>query len=128
MYVNFFGNLKGCDELARNSKKLTELIEMAETYGVSDNALFLSAIKQYELQLKIIDKIKKELNKSSGDGLLTSKEYVKGRENICVNPLVKELPKHSDSANKTAALILNIIETLGKEPEFDGKLNQLKNE
>lgn len=114
--------------MARNSKKLTELIEMAETYGVSDNALFLSAIKQYELQLKIIDKIKKELNKSSGDGLLTSKEYVKGRENICVNPLVKELPKHSDSANKTAALILNIIETLGKEPEFDGKLNQLKNE
>lgn len=114
--------------MARNSKKLTELIEMAETYGVSDNALLLSAIKQYELQLKIIDKIKKELNKSSGDGLLTSKEYVKGRENICVNPLIKELPKHSDSANKTAALILNIIETLGKEPEFDGKLNQLKNE
>ena len=101
-----------------------ELIKMAKSYGVDKNALFLAAAKQYALQQRVINSIKDTLD--SGDSLMTTKEYVKGRENIYANPLVKELPKHSDSANKTASCMLDIIKTLGREPKPEsGKLEQM---
>ena len=59
---------------------------------------------------------------------MMTKEYVKGRENVYSHPLVKELPKHSDSANRTAATILDIIKTFGKEPVQKGKLEEFMDE
>ena len=64
--------------MAKNST-FDELLKMAEEYGVSDNALFISAAKQYGVQMRIIDSIEKIL--SDGD-LMVSKEYVRNRENV----------------------------------------------
>ena len=52
---------------------------------------------------------------------------MKGRENVMANPLVKELPKHMDSANKTLGMMLNIIEGMGGVRK-KGKLDELMNE
>lgn len=111
--------------MGRKTKTIKELTAMAELYQIQDNALLQKAIEQYSFQLEVIEKIKKQLKEK--DSLLTTKEYVKGRENISVNPLVKELPKHSDSANKTAALILSMIESLGKEPKQKSELDAFIN-
>lgn len=92
----------------------SEIIKMAKDYGVDNNALFISAAKQYAVQMRVIKDIEGIL---SGGELLVSKEYVKSRENVYSHPLVKELPKHSDSANKTLAIMLDIITKLGKKPE-----------
>ena len=97
--------------MPRKTATLTELEKMAKEYSVDKNALFRSAIKQYALQLRVIEDIKKAIDE---DDVMVTKEYVKGRENSYANPAVKELPRHADSANKTAALILDIIKTLGK--------------
>ena len=99
-------------------KNIKGLRRMAKEYHCEKNPLFMTAVEQYIVQQQIIDMIRKEL----GDGEVTvSKEYVKSRENIYAHPLIKELPKHSDSANKTAALIIDIIKTVGrKDPESDG--------
>lgn len=107
------------------AKKITYagLMKMAKSYGVDKNELFVAAAGQYIAQREVIDEIKDKL-KNEGDFLVT-KEYVKGRENICVHPLIRELPKHSDSANKTMATMLDIIKELGKEPVQDGKLKEL---
>ena len=95
---------------SKNKDVLTELIEMAKQYGVNDNAVFVAAL-------------------DAEDSLMSTKEYVKGRENIYAHPLVKELPKHADSANRTAQTILNIIETLGKKKKDPGgKLGALMDE
>ena len=109
------------------SKTYTEIIKMAKTYGVDKNALFVSAAKQYALQQEVILRVKEEIE-ADENGLLTSKEYVKGRENVYVNPLVKELPKMSDSANRTAQTMLDIIKNLGREPMQASKLEALIND
>lgn len=112
-------------ELARKANTLQDLERMAQDYGVQDNALFCAAIGQYALQLRVIDDIKKAIDE---DDVTVKKEYVKGRANAYANPAIKELPRHADSANKTASLILDIIKALGKERPTVGKLEQLRDE
>ena len=91
-----------------------ELLRMAKQYGVDQNALFLAAAKQYDLQQRVIAM----LNAGIEDGeLTTSKTYIAGQSNDYAAPLVKELPKHSDAANRTAQVILDIIVKLGQKPE-----------
>ena len=99
------------------------LMEMARRYQVDENELFIAAAKQFMIQRNVICKIEKQIKEDGG--LVSSKEYVKGRENICAHPLVRELPKHADSANKTMAVMLDIIKTFGKEPIPKGKLQEL---
>ena len=106
---------------------LQQLTKMAKKYSVEKNAMFQAAANQYALQQRVIDNIKRVLDEE--DTLMATKEYVKGRENIYAHPLVKELPKHADSANRTAQIMLTIIETLGKEkPDSKSKLGALRNE
>lgn len=95
---------------------------MATDYGVADIAVVQSALEQYALQQAVIAKIKATLEE---DGILTSKEYVKNRENLYVHPALKELPRHVDSANKTADLVLRMIDRLGKPPAEKGVLSEL---
>ena len=111
--------------MARKTRTLQELERMAENYGVQDNALFCAAIAQYALQLRVIDDIKKAIDE---DDVTVKKEYVKGRANAYANPAIKELPRHADSANKTASLILDIIKELGNEKPAAGMLEHLRNE
>lgn len=104
--------------MARKGMSYNALINMAESYGIANNPLFISAANQYMVQQKVIEEIKKSIQEA--DALAVTKEYVKGRENLYVNPLIRELPKHSDSANKTLAMMLDIIVKFGHEQDhFD---------
>lgn len=108
--------------MARRRKTYNDLMRLAKNYGVDKNAMFVQAVEQYEVQQRIITAIKETLDEDE-EGLMTEKEYVKGRKNVYVNPLVKELPKHADSANRTLSTMLDIIEKFGKEPVQKGKLS-----
>ncbi len=107
------------------AKKVTynALLKMAKEYGVADNALFTTALQQYVTQQKVIAQINEILLEE--DSLITKKEYVKNRANVYAHPLIRELPKHSDAANRTASVILDIIKTLGHKKTTGGKLQQL---
>ena len=48
---------------------------------------------------------------------LLTKEYVKGRANIYVNPAVTEYNKTTDSANRTVTTLMKIIKGFAKEDE-----------
>ena len=119
-HMSFFGKE---DDMARKGKTYSDLLKLAKTYGVEKNELFVQAAEQYSVQALVIKQIKAALEEE--DGLLTSKEYVKGRENVYTHPLVRELPKHADSANKTLATMLEIITKLGKPPAPEGKLAEM---
>ena len=56
------------------------------------------------------------------DGMTVEKEYVKGRQNVCIHPLVQEIPKHVDCANRTLGILGDIIVKRGKKrpDEVDG--------
>ena len=102
--------------MAKKTATYDELLKMAKSYGVENNALFLAAAKQYDLQQKVIDLLREGIEE--GD-LTTQKTYISGQANDYAAPLVKELPKHSDAANRTAGTILDIIVKLGKPPAED---------
>ena len=106
----------------KQPQSLEALTKMAKAYGIDKNPVVQSALEQYALQQSVILEMKKGLE---GDDILTTKEYVKGRENVYANPILKELPRHTDSANKTADLILKMIDQLGHEPKREGKLSAL---
>lgn len=114
--------------MAFTKKSITfdDLMSLAKRFNVDTNEMFISCAKQYEMQVNLIDKMKKAIE---DDEMLVTKEYVKGRENVMANPLIKELPKHYDSANKTLSIMLNIIEAMGsKEAKKTSKLSELMDE
>ncbi len=104
--------------MARKKKDTTikEIMQMAQSYGVAENALFQTALKNYETVQKSIRLINETLD---NEELTVKKEYVKGRENVCIHPLIKELPKHVEMANKTIDLLMKIITTYGVVSESD---------
>ena len=113
--------------MAKQNVTFDELMLLAKRYGLESNELFISCANQYDLQQKVIRNIKEAIE--SEESMTVSKEYVKNRLNVYANPLVKELPKHSDSANKTLAMMLDIIEKLGtKEQKPKSKLESLMDE
>ena len=105
--------------MAKKTATYDELLKMAKSYGVDKNALFQAAAKQYDLQQRVIDLLREAIE--DGD-LTTQKTYLKGEKNDYAAPLVKELPKHSDAANRTAGTILDIIVKLGKPPAESNEL------
>ena len=95
---------------------LKAIMSLAKEKGVSEDALFLQTLKNYQtIQLAIakIDEILKN------DETTITKEYVKGRENIYLHPAIKELSKLSDSSNKTLTMLLTIIEKNGNDSKHD---------
>ena len=110
--------------MARKSTTYSKLLKMAKDYGVDKNAMFVQTAEQYDVQMRVIQNIKVALDRE--ENLTTSKEYVKGRENVYANPLVKELPKHADSANRTLQTMLAIIEKLGRPPEPKDRLTEMQ--
>lgn len=113
--------------MAKAKNTYAELMKLAERYGVDDNALFVASAEQYAIQSEIIKEIQKSLQDE--DNLMTTKEYIKGRLNVYANPLIKELPKITDSANRTLNTMLDIILKLGHEKkESVSRLESLMNE
>lgn len=97
------------------TKTLEELLKLAREHGVENNALFVSAAEQYDLQMRVIMKIKEAID---GRNELTCEKVYKGKEkNEYADPLIRELPRHTDSANKTLLVMLDIINKLGKPVE-----------
>lgn len=108
--------------MAKVNGTYEEILRLAEDYGLENNPLFVAAAKQYDLQRKVIEEIEKAIGES--DSMTTEKTYLKDTSNTYANPLIKELPKHSDSANKTMQTMLDIIVKLGHEKQAAGKLSE----
>lgn len=110
--------------MARKRLEYNDIMKLAKDYGVDTNAIFVSAADRYAIQVKMIQDIKAQIEK---DGLMIIHKNVKGDENADVNPLTVQLPKYIDTANKTLALMLDIIEKLGTAAPVGDKLGEFLN-
>lgn len=107
----------------RNVKNMT-LQEQAEAVlrkamekGVSSNFFFVTTFKRYQVQMKILTELEKEINSI---GATVKKEYVKGRQNVYTNPAITEYNKTATAANHTVTTLIAIVEKLGdKDNEFE---------
>lgn len=86
-----------------------EIKKLAEESGVQSNFLFITTFERYLVQLGILEQLEKSIKEQGEEGLLVTKEYVKGRKNVYTNPAVKEYNSTTDSSNKTVACLLKII-------------------
>lgn len=93
-------------------KQADEIIKLAEETGVQSNYFFVTTFERYQVQLKILDDLKKAIEE---EGMLVSKEYVKGRKNVYTNPAVSDYNRTTDSANKTVSTLMKIIKSFGED-------------
>ena len=110
--------------MAKVKNSYEEILDLAEQYGVKDNVLFVSAARRYDGQIKIIQ----EMQENVSGGLLMTTTGSKGQEKIETNPLVAQLPKYNDTANKTLSIMLDIIGKLGSAAPAGDKLGEFLNE
>ncbi len=110
--------------MAKKKLSFDEIMGLAEQYGVKDNVLFVSAADRYAGQIKIIQEMQEEI----AGGLLITTVGSMGQEKIETNPLVVQLPKYNDTANKTLSVMLDIIQRLGVEAPAGDKLGEFLNE
>lgn len=98
--------------MAKKSKldlKVDEILKMAENSGAEQSMFFLTTFKRYQVQMKILDDLEAKIQNE--DSLVT-KEYVKGRKNLYVNPAITEYNKTAVAANGTVQTLLKIITSL----------------
>ena len=110
--------------MAKKKLDFDEIMALAETYGVKDNVLFVSAADRYARQLKVIEEMHEELSKR---GLLLTSTGSMGQEKVETNPLAVQLPKYNEVANKTLGVMLDIIQRLGTAAPVGDKLGDFLN-
>lgn len=93
-------------------EQAVEILRIAEETGVQTNFFFVTTFKRYQVQLNNLSELEKAIKET---GTLVTKEYVKGRENIYVNPAVTEYNRTTDSANRTVSTLMKIIKGFAKE-------------
>ena len=96
------------------NEQAVEILRIAEETGVQTNFFFVTTFKRYQVQLSNLSELEKAIKDT---GTLVTKEYVKGRANIYVNPAVTEYNKTTDSANRTVTTLMKIIRGFAKEDE-----------
>lgn len=103
--------------------KATEILALAEEEGVTKNFLFTTTFNRYSVQLAVMEQLEIAI---AENGPLVTKEYVKGRQNLVVNPAITEYNKTATAANSTVSTLLNIVKNLPKEEGREkSKLEQL---
>lgn len=94
------------------NEQAKEIMRIAEESGAQSNFFFLTTFKRYQVQLQILNELEKSLN---DDGVLVTKQYVKGRENVYSHPAVNDYNKTTDSANKTVQTLMRILKNYNVE-------------
>lgn len=102
-------------------KQAREIIRIAEESGVQSNFLFVTTFNRYQVQLTILNELEKNMKEN---GMLVTKEYVKGQKNLYASPAVAEYNRTTDSANKTVATLMRIIRDFNVE-ESEGEVDPL---
>ena len=96
------------------NEQAVEILRIAEETGVQTNFFFVTTFKRYQVQLSNLSELEKAIKET---GTLVTKEYVKGRATIYVNPAVTEYNKTTDSANRPVPTRMKIIKGFAKEDE-----------
>lgn len=108
------------------NEQAQEILRIAEESGVQSNFFFLTTFKRYQVQLNMLNQFEKTMNEQ---GMLVTKEYVKGRKNLYSSPAVKDYNSTTDSANRTVATLLKIIRNFNVDdnPEEEDPLLKIIN-
>lgn len=83
-----------------------EILQKAQEKGVEHSFMFVTTFKRYQEHLSHLAELQLAIKES---GTMVTKEYVKGRANLYVNPAVSAYNQTANAADKTAQLLLKYI-------------------
>lgn len=83
-----------------------KILEIAKQSGLQTNYFFVTTFDRYKRLLRHLEGLEACID---AEGEMTVKEYVRGRENIVVNPAINAYNNTASQANKTAETLLKII-------------------
>lgn len=102
--------------------QVEDILAKAEERGVQSNFFFVTTFKRYQVQMATLTELEKAIK---DHGSTVTKEYVKGRQNLVVNPAITEYNKTATAANGTVATLINIIKSMPEEERSQSKLQTL---
>ena len=105
-------------------EQANRILEQAQEKGVQSNFFFVTTFKRYQVQMATLAQLEEAIKEH---GPTVEKEYVKGRQNLVVNPAITEYNKTSTAANGTVSTLINIIKTLSNEPDAVDALSEFLN-
>ncbi len=97
-----------------------EIKKLAEESGIQTNFFFITTFDRYLSQLAILEELKASIEDNKS---LVKQTYVKGRSNVVLNPAIRAYNSTTDSANKTVACLMKIIN--GFKDENDNEIDPL---
>ncbi len=110
--------------MAKAVSNYRKLLKFGKQFEVDKDEDYKAAAMTYAEEVNLIAQMRTQLEE---DGMTVEKEYVKGRQNVCVHPLITEIPKHVDCANRTLGIMGDIILKRGKKkPETDDALAEFR--
>ena len=103
-------------------EQATEILKIAEESGVSNNFFFVTTFKRYQVQLNMLNELEKNMKE---EGMLVTKEYVKGRKNVYTNPAITEYNKTATAANGTVGTLMAILKQLTNDENGEDQTTKL---
>ena len=103
-------------------EQVNKILEQAESRGISSNFFFVTTFKRYQVQMATLASLEEAIKEY---GATVTKEYVRGRQNLVVNPAITEYNKTATAANGTVSTLMNIIKNLSDDSGEGSKLQSL---
>jgi len=88
------------------NEQAREILAKAQEKGVEHSFMFVTTFKRYQEHIAHLAALE---NAIRNEGTMVTKEYVKGRGNIYVNPAMTAYNQTAGAADKTAQLLLRYI-------------------
>jgi len=104
---------KGNEDIRNKAKEIEKL---AKKKGLDNNPFFKTTFHALDTQMEMLASLEEAYRK---DGATITKEYVKGRENICIHPAVDKYTNISDSAMKKINTLKEMCDKASDEDEED---------
>ena len=102
--------------MAKVNFNIEQIKAAASKTGADTNMYYLTTLDRYNEQLKIMSGLKLCIEEN---GSLVTKEYVKGRQNLVVNPAISEYNRTASAANNTVQTLIKIVQAVGLESITD---------
>ena len=83
-----------------------EILEKAQAKGVEHSFMFVTTFKRYQEHITHLAELEKAIK---DEGTMVTKEYVKNRANLYVNPAINAYNSPARAADTTAQLLLRYI-------------------
>lgn len=112
--------MKGGDAMKKSKnnldKKIEEVMSAAAKAGADTNLYYVTTLDRYRTLIKLMEQLKEAI---AVDGMTVTKEYVKGRQNVVINPAVSEYNKIAGTANQTVQTLIKIVQALDEASIMD---------